>query len=39
MYDVTMLNQNSFINFMHIAASVRRPVPYINNSTARLIEN
>jgi len=34
-----MLNKDSFIKLMHMAASVRRPVPYTINSTAQLIEN
>jgi len=34
-----VLNQDSFVKFMHMAASVReRPVPYTNHSTAQLIE-
>jgi len=34
-----MLNKDSFIKFMHMAASVIRPVPYTNHSTGQLIEN
>jgi len=37
--DITTLNKNSFIKFMHMAVSVRETCVTYRNSTARLIEN
>jgi len=38
-YDITVLNQDSFVKFMHMAALVRETRAITNHSTAQLIED
>jgi len=39
MYNITIPNKNSFINSCTWQHQGGKPVPYTNNSTARLIQN